>query len=88
LSWLRYITHIVEIDLESSILSASPGIYLGIVSDTNESIIVIGMEIGRVSWDLEFSENSRRPRHREIDDKKWINLLKCHEIESIPDETG
>ena len=53
-----HITHIIEIDLDATILSTAPLIRLGIISDTDETIRVIGMEIGRVAWDLEFSEDS------------------------------
>ncbi len=66
---------IVQIDLESAILYSSVFIREGIIADTDESIRIIWMQIGRVSWHLEFSENLRGGRIREIDDKEWINLL-------------
>ena len=55
-----HITHIIEIDLDATILSTAPLIRLGIISDTDETIRVIGMEIGRVAWQLELSEDFRR----------------------------
>ena len=45
------------------------------------------MEVGRVSWDFEFTEDLRRSWNREIDDEKWIYLLERDEIESIPDKS-
>jgi hypothetical protein len=52
------ITHIVEVDLDTAVLCPAPLVYLGIISDANQTIRIIRMEIGRVAWDLQFSEDS------------------------------
>ena len=85
--WIFDVRYIVEIDLESSILCASPLIDLRIITYTNEPIRIIGMEIGRVAWDFEFSEDFRRFWICERDHKKWIDLLERDEIETIPDKS-
>lgn len=85
--WIFYITHIIEIDLESSILNTSPSIRLGIISETDETIIIIWMEVGRVPWNFELSEDFWARTARKIDNKKWINLLKCYEVKSLSDKT-
>jgi hypothetical protein len=45
------------------------------------------MEIGRVAWDLEFSEYSWFARVSERYHEEWIDLLERDEIETIPDKT-
>jgi hypothetical protein len=58
LFWVFDITYIIEVDLDTTILCTTPLVYLGIISDTDQTIRVIRMEIGRVAWDLQFSEDS------------------------------
>ena len=84
--WTLHISNIVEVDLESSILGSSIFIREGIIAKPDESILVIRMEVGRVSWHLEFSEDLRCCRNREIDDEEWIYLLEGDEVQSIPDK--
>lgn len=81
-----YIAHIIEVDLDAAVLCTTPLVYLGIISDTDETIRVIRMEIGRVAWDLQFSEDSWFARVSERYDEEWVDLLESHEIETIPDE--
>ena len=85
--WVFDVTHIVEVDLDAAVLCATPLVYLSIISDTDETIRIIRVEIGRVAWDLQFSEDSRIARIRESYDKKWIDLLECDEIETISYKT-
>jgi hypothetical protein len=59
----------------------------GIISDTDETILIIRMEIGRVAWDLQFSEDSWFARVSERYGEEWIDLLECDEIETISDKT-
>ncbi len=80
------IRDIVEVDLESSILYTTMTICDGIISDTDETIGIIGMEIGRISRYLEFSEDFRIFGISSRDNKEWVNLLECDEIETITDE--
>jgi hypothetical protein len=58
LFWVFDVTHIIEVDLDTTILCTAPLVYLSIISDTDEAILIIQMEIGRVAWDLQFSEDS------------------------------
>ena len=72
------ITYIIEVDLYATVLRTTPLVYLGIVSDTDKTIRIIRMEVGRVAWDLEFSEDSWFARVSERYDEEWIDLLECH----------
>ena len=51
-----YITDIIEIDFYSSILSPSPLIRLRIISESNKSVIIIWVKIGRIPWHLQFTK--------------------------------
>lgn len=85
---IRDISDIVEIYFDSGILGSSPLICLGVVSDTDEMGRVIRVEIGRISWNLQLSENLRSGRITEIYGEERINLFESHEIESVSDESG
>lgn len=82
-----YISYIIEIDFESTILGSSPCISFCIIPESDQAIFIIRMKVGRVPRDFEFPEDLRRLRIYERDDEERIDLLKSHEIEAITDES-
>jgi hypothetical protein len=72
--------------LDTAVLCSAPLIDRSIISDTDETIRIIRMEIGRVAWDLELPEYSWFARVSERYDEEWIDLFECDEIETISDE--
>ena len=61
---------------------------LGVVTDTDEMCSIIWVKIRRIPWNLQFSEDFRSFRITEIYREEWIDLLECHEVESVSDEPG
>ena len=60
----------------------------GLLANAYQGVLVVGVEVVAVAWDLELPEDPGVLRVAEVDGEEGVHLLEGDEVASVPHEPG